>query len=201
MRSLLFRFARRVVRRVSMFPLHLQSLGIDSFIERPYKISHPDCIQVGARTKILSHSWLVPIKNYADQAFEPRLVIGDDVYIGHRCCITCINSVAIGNGCVLSEEVYIADSSHGYNPDAGLIMRQRLQSRGPVVLEEHCFVGYRAVISPGVRLGRHSVVGANAVVTKSVPPFSMVAGTPARLIKRYDPEVKLWVDCAKRISA
>jgi acetyltransferase-like isoleucine patch superfamily enzyme len=72
-------------------------------------------------------------------------------------------------------------------------MSQPLHSKGPIVIGPDCFLGYRAVIMPGVTLGRHCVVGANAVVTRSFPDFSMVVGSPARLIKRYDPQSREWV--------
>lgn len=191
----------RIFKRFAMAPSGLNVLGDDSVIERPWKISNPGCIRIGSRTRISGYSWLEPITAYAGQEFKPRLSIGDDVYLGHRCCITCVDQVVIGNGCVLSEEVYIADSAHGYDPEGGLIMQQRLHSKGPVILEESCFVGYRAVITPGVRLGRHCVVGANSVVTKSFPAYSMVAGAPARLIKSYDPELKTWIESSRGVSA
>ena len=56
----------------------------------------------------------------------------------------------------------------------------------PVVLEDHCFIGVNAVVMPGVTVGRASVVGSGAVVTADVPPLTMVAGNPARIIKRFD---------------
>jgi acetyltransferase-like isoleucine patch superfamily enzyme len=68
------------------------------------------------------------------------------------------------------------------------MMQQRLKSKGPVRIGAGSFLGYRAVVLPGVTLGPHCVVGAQAVVTESFAEGSMVAGNPARLLKRWDGE-------------
>ena len=113
--------------------------------------------------------------------------------MGQYACIVATQTLIIGDGCVLSEYVYITDNGHGLSPHAGLIMKQKLFSKGEVRIGPHCFIGYRACILPGVQLGEHCVVGANSVVTKSFPGYSMVAGIPAKLIKRYSPEANEWM--------
>lgn len=67
-------------------------------------------------------------------------------------------------------------------------LRRLVQSKGPVVIESDAWIGEGACIMPGVRIGRGAVIGANAVVTRDVAPHSIVAGTPARLIKQVDLE-------------
>jgi len=55
----------------------------------------------------------------------------------------------------------------------------------PVVLEDHCFIGVNAVVMPGVTVGKASVVASGSVVVSNVPPFTMVSGNPAKVIKRF----------------
>jgi acetyltransferase-like isoleucine patch superfamily enzyme len=105
----------------------------------------------------------------------------------------CIDTICIDDGCVLSEYVYMTDLFHGFDPTKGLIMSQDLISKGSVKIGESSFIGYRACIMPGVTLGKHCVVGANSVVTKSFPDYSMIAGSPARLIKTFSFEKQDWV--------
>ena len=81
---------------------------------------------------------------------------------------------------------------HQLNPKGGLIMQQNLECKGPVILGASCFLGMRVTVLPNVQLGEFCVVGANSVVNKSFPAYSMIAGVPARLIKRFDPAENKW---------
>lgn len=184
-------------------PWRLRRCGSDSYILRPRLIHGPENIELGDRTIILKHSWLTTISEYAGERFHPRLVFGNDVYVGRYACIVATQTLTIEDGCVLSEYAYITDNGHGLSPKAGLIMKQKLLMKGEVRLGPHCFIGYRACILPGVQLGEHCVVGANSVVTKSFPAYSMVAGIPAKLIKIYSHHMDEWIsveDCVAEHS-
>ena len=89
--------------------------------------------------------------------------------------------------------MYITDHVHGFNPEGGLVREQPLVCKGDVIVGAHSFIGYRVSILSGVHLGKHCVVGANSVVTRSFPDYSMIAGIPARLLKRYSLETHTWV--------
>lgn len=157
-------------------------------------------ISIGERTFIQHHAWLSATTSYAGESYQPEIVIGNDVYIGDFSSIIAINRVTIEDGCVLSNYVYISDSAHGIDPAKGSIMHQKLFSKGGVRIGRSTFIGYRVCVMPGVTLGEHCVVGANAVVTKSFPAYSMLAGVPAQLVKRYSFAEKRWVDCKVPIA-
>lgn len=163
---------------------------------RPRRIQGVRRIRLGSQVLVCEYSWIAAIERFREQRFEPMITIGDQVSIGRFCCITAIDRIEIGDGCMLSEHVYLSDHVHGHNPLAGLLQHQALVSKGPVRLGKSCFLGYRAAILPGVELGDHCVVGANTVVTRSFPAYSMLAGTPARLIRRFDLEQGVWVSTA-----
>jgi acetyltransferase-like isoleucine patch superfamily enzyme len=187
---------RAIVRRIICpAPFGIGHLGKGSVIRRPRKVDGAKFISIGDGTRIGRHSWLSAISSYAGESFLPELVIGDNVYIGRYSCIVAIHRVVIEESCVLSEHVYISDSSHGLDPEKGPIMKQRLVNRGEVRIGKSSFIGYRACILPGVILGQNCVVGANSVVTKSFPAYSMLVGAPARLVKSYCPTRKQWVPC------
>lgn len=185
---------RTACKRIIYFPpFSIGECGKDSYILRPRRIRNAQCIQIGDRTIVNKHSWFEAISEYAKERFTPRIILGNDVYVGRYACIVAVKCVVIEDGCVLSEYVYISDSGHGLDPRGGLIMEQRLFHKGEIRIGAHSFLGYRASIMPGVTLGEHCIVGAHAVVTRSFPAYSMVAGVPARLIKTYSAEKEQWI--------
>ncbi len=172
------------------------SYGKGAFIRRPAKVFGPACISLGEGTVILPHSYLNAVEEYAGVRHTPKISIGSGVYIGGYAYLTAIDEISIGDGCVLSEHVYITDLMHGLSPEGGPIMQQPLESKGPVRIGPRCFLGYRAAIMPGVTLGEGCVVGANAVVTRSFGAFSMLAGAPARVVKIYSRDSRIWQDAS-----
>jgi acetyltransferase-like isoleucine patch superfamily enzyme len=168
--------------------------GDGSYIPKPYVISGGHKIRVGRNVSIGTNFSAMAVTNYANVEYEPSIEIGDDVYIGNYAYLTAIDRICIGDGCVLSEYVYITDEQHGLTPVGSPIMARPLESKGPVILGPKCFVGFRAAILSGVVLGEGCVVGANSTVTKSFPGFSMIAGSPAKLLKIYSHETCKWVD-------
>lgn len=182
----------RALKKLLRQPPHV-TIGADSSVLRPWHIQGARHIHIGNHTRILDHFRVQAISSYGGVLHNPRIVIGDGVYIGRQAYFTAVREIRIGNGCVLSDHVYITDEFHGIDPKAGPIMEQPLESKGPVVIGERCFIGFRACVLPGVVLGENCIVGANSVVTKSFPANSMIAGSPARLIKTFRTELGMWI--------
>jgi acetyltransferase-like isoleucine patch superfamily enzyme len=106
------------------------------------------------------------------------VVIGRNSIVNRDCCLDGRAPLRIGDNASISPYVVILTTQHGVNdPDFGL-------TSAPVVLEDHVWVGTRAMIMPGVRVGRGAVVAAGAVVTRDVEPCTIVGGVPARVIGR-----------------
>ncbi|NDV69041.1 DapH/DapD/GlmU-related protein [Dysgonomonas sp. 25] len=171
------------------------SFGLHSYIDNPMQIDGGEFIRIGDNSSIGRYAWLGTFLSYNRQQFSPSITIGNNVRIGNYACITAIDNIEIGDGCLFSEYIYISDHAHGIDAEKEISPKdQDLYSKGPVKIGKNTFVGYRASILPGVTLGKHCVVGANSVVTKSFPDYSMVAGIPARLIKTYSLEQKKWIN-------
>lgn len=176
--------------RVDISGVHL---GEGSIIKSLRKLHGAQYISIGSHSSVGEQSWLAAFDQYEEIKYTPRLAIGNNVCIGDYACITCIDEIIIGDGCLFSEYVYISDHMHGFVPGAGPLVRQTLTSKGPVVIGNNTFLGYRACVLPGVRLGSHCVVGANSVVTKSASDYSMLAGVPAKVIKEYSHDAQCWI--------
>lgn len=124
--------------------------------------------------------------NYGTQKFSPKINIGKNTHIGEYNHITAINSITIGNGVLTGRWVTITDNAHGkscYDDLCILPHLRDLYSKGPVIIEDNVWIGDKVSIMPNVRIGESSIIAANSVVTKNVPPFSVVAGIPATIIK------------------
>lgn len=110
-----------------------------------------------------------------------------DVMIGNHTRIglhnTIIGPVEIGSHVNLAQGITVTALNHNFDDTEKRIDEQGV-STNPVTIEDDVWVGANAVILPGVTIGNHSVVAAGAVVTKDVPPHSLVAGVPAKVIKK-----------------
>ena len=98
-----------------------------------------------------------------------------------------INKITIGNGVLVGSNCFITDNFHGYSDrkDVDIIVADReITSKGPVVIGDNVWIGRNSCIMPNVTIGKGAIIGANSVVTHDVPPYSVVAGAPARIIKK-----------------
>lgn len=102
-----------------------------------------------------------------------------------------IGPVSIGQQVIVAQHVVISGMNHTYEAIDRPI-RQQLPNAQLVIIEDECWIGANAVITAGVRIGKHAVVAAGSIVTKDVPPYSVVAGNPARLLKQYNADRGLW---------
>ena len=158
-------------------------------------IHDSQCISIGAGTGFGEGLYLTAWENYhcvvdgreAPQQFTPQLTIGEECHFGAFNHITCINRVEIGNRLLTGKWVTITDNSHGDTDKETLQMdpiKRPLFSKGPVVIGNNVWIGDKATILPGVTVGDGAVIAANAVVTKDVPAYTVVAGNPAIIIKK-----------------
>jgi acetyltransferase-like isoleucine patch superfamily enzyme len=117
---------------------------------------------------------------------HPTLLIGDHTGIGHACSFTVGKEISIGRHCKIAEEVWIFDSpGHPADPAARMagspVASDEVKA---VTIEDNVWIGKRAIIMPGVTIGEGSIVAGGAVVMANVPPNTMVAGNPARQLKK-----------------
>lgn len=144
-------------------------------------------ISFGDNVSILHHALFSPLIEFKGEQFPSEITIGNNVSIGAYTRIASKNKVIIQDDVLFSAFVHITDHSHDYREAGVPIMNQGLTSKGPVVVGKGSWLAYGAqIVGGGINIGNYSVVAANAVVTKDVPPYSIVAGVPAKVIMQYD---------------
>lgn len=111
-----------------------------------------------------------------------KLVLGSG-YMNHDCVIDCFDSISIGHHVVISERVVLRDSDNHVINDAGGGLPDKTKVTGPIVIENHVWIGMNVTVLKGVTIGEGAIVAAGSVVNKDVPPHCLVGGVPARVIK------------------
>lgn len=157
-----------------------RSIGKGIKLAPGMKLGNANHISLGNNVSVMSHCVLECTGNSAE------MVLGDNISIGEYSHITCAQKMLIGDGLLTGRYVLITDNAHGENlPNELNIppLARRIYSSGPVTIGRNVWIGDKATILPDVTIGDGAVIAANAVVTKDVPPFSVAAGCPARVIK------------------
>lgn len=126
------------------------------------------------------------------------LKLGRNVQLNDYVHITAAHSVEIGNNVLMASKIYISDCTHGSyignddDSDPSTIPIDRPLSFKAVKIEDNVWLGEFVSVLPGVTIGKGTIVGANSVVSKSLPPYVIAVGSPAKPIKFYNFESKRW---------
>lgn len=115
-----------------------------------------------------------------------RILIGTGAEFNRNVTIGAGHLVVIGDHVLVGQGSYITDVNHVFADPETPVEFQGFSTRGPTVIEDNCWLGANVIVTSGVRIGRCSVVGAGAVVTRSVPPYSIVRGGTSKAFPRRD---------------
>lgn len=173
------------------YKFSFQKFGKLSYIKRPIYIPNKKNIIIGERVSIWNGARIEPVLKYKNQKMNPKIIIEDTVKIQQNFHCTSGVEVLIKKGTLITPNVGIFDIVHPYedikiSPHDQQIMCYRVQ------IGRNCMIGMNSVIMPGVSLGDHTIVGANSVVTKSTEGYCVIAGNPAKIIKKYNFDSKAW---------
>lgn len=144
-------------------------------------------ISIGDYTCIKSHSILGCWAKYGNQQFNPSLTIGNHCNIGEYNHITACNKITIGDGLLTGRYVYIGDNSHGELSIQDSIIppiERKLLSKGDISIGRNVWIGDKVTILAGTHIGNNVIVAANSVVLTEIPDNCVIAGIPAKIVKR-----------------
>lgn len=174
-----------------MVPRLVAEVGRNSRVRGRIERRHPSATVRIGNDSLISGTLVV-------EAAASRIEIGNNVFIGGGALVDCLDQITIGDDVLISYQVIIMDSdNHSLRASEriGDLKRWRNQeydwsrvNRAPVVIRSKAWIGARAIITKGVVVGEGAVVAAGSVVTKDVPPYTIVAGNPARVIRELGPD-------------
>ena len=176
-----------VGKKVRIFyPNNLQ-VGYNTIIEDGAEINclSQQEIKLGNRVTIGKYAIIRPSNIYGGPIGE-GLTMGDNSNIGPYNYIGCSGKITIGNNVMLAPRVSIYAENHVFDHPEILIRDQGVEKK-EVIIEDDCWIAANSILLAGVTIGKGSVVAAGSVVTENVPPYSVVAGVPAKFIKSRKP--------------
>ena len=197
-----FRFGAKPLIRGFLFQLLRGRDHSPQFLGKKCQILYPKLIQIGSGSKFGDYCYVtsltqtginigssVTIGNFAiiQGASSPlnpgeRLVIGNNSYIGPRANIGIGGQIEIGEHCQIGSDFIAVSENHGISKEG--IPTLDFVTRKGISIGNNCWIGHRVTVLDGVSIGDNSIIGAGAVVTKSFPENSVIAGVPAKQIER-----------------
>ena len=166
-----------------------QYVGIGSCVIRPLQIDNPKTILLGNKVTISTGAWLMGNKYKSNVT----LVIKDGAMIGHFCHIIAFEHIEIGKNVLIADKVFISDCTHRYSDTDIAIKDSGVEILKNVVIGEESWLGENVCVC-GANIGKHCVIGANSVVNTDIPDYCVAVGSPARIVKKYNFDTKMWED-------
>ncbi|MBV9573752.1 MAG: acyltransferase, partial [Acidobacteriales bacterium] len=171
------------------YKLFFGAIGQSSKLLAPLRLKNVQHIYVGNNVLINRYAFLLTVA--LPGRMPPRLEIGDGCVIGHMNHISSANEVRIGAKVLTADRVHISDNSHCFADPDKAVLDQEIESRGKVSIGEGSWIGENAsVLSCSV--GKQCVIGANAVVIHDIPDYCVAVGSPARVVRKFDPQSGKW---------
>lgn len=173
---------RRIVNSERMFLGNDICLGPGSFL---IAVTHYPTIS-------MQH----PEREQPRQSFSPRITIGNRVTSTANLQIAAMREITIEDDVMFASNINITDGLHGYENANKPYKYQKMFRIAPVLIRRGCWIGQNAVILPGVTIGEFAIVGANSVVTKSIPDRCIAVGAPAKVVRKWDGTTQRWISVA-----
>jgi acetyltransferase-like isoleucine patch superfamily enzyme len=164
--------------------IHLEIARREAFVRWPVhgnvlEALREDRLQIGAGTLFEPNVWITA-------PGQAQVRIGQGTFLNMGVMIAAERLVEIGAHCMLANGCFVSDASHRYDDRDRPITWQGFESKGATRIGDNCWLGANVVVTSGVTIGERCVIGANSVVTRDVEPYSIVAGAPAKVLRKID---------------
>ncbi len=159
-----------------------RAFGDKTVVQPPLRVWGEARISLGSGVFVGANSWIAAID---DLDAASSIDIGDGTSLAGNCVISAAMRVELGRCVLLARNVFISDHNHAYTDISRPVLDQGVDKVAPVSIGDGAWLGQNVVVTPGVRIGRGAVVGANSIVKHDVPGHSLVVGAPARMVKSF----------------
>lgn len=156
------------------------------------KECHPKFLSIGKNVSIAYGARIQTFESYAGQKHHPKLVIEDNVCIQPYFSALLEDNLFIGHDTIIAQNCSFITNNHGMDAESQLPYGQQQLTTAPITVGAACWIGQNVTILPGVEIGKKCIVAAGSVVTKSIPPYSIAAGIPAKVIKKWNFTTHRW---------
>lgn len=163
------------------------------FAGKPLALLNSTYIKIGKHIKIKDQYRIECYDLFYNQRLDPNFIIHDGVIIGYGFTSFVADRIEIGRETILAGNVTLISENHGMNPEIGTPYHAQPLTHGPITIGEGCWIGQNVSILPNVKIGKKCIIATNSVVNSNIPDFSIAAGIPAKVIKRYDFTNHKWV--------
>jgi acetyltransferase-like isoleucine patch superfamily enzyme len=185
----LFHALLKKILKKYYYSLIFKKYSSDSKIINPLMIEGAENISIGKNVTIQYNTRIAAMPHTGAELCQ--LIIGDGAYIGCFNHIYATKSIIIESNVLIADRVYISDNIHDYSNPLVPVKDQGVIQKKEVVIGSGCWIGENVSII-GASVGKNSVVGANSVVLEDIPDYCVVAGIPARILKKYNFETLRW---------
>lgn len=174
------------VIRLFIYSIYYKAIKFPGYLGCPIFTFGFNKVKFGKYVRILPNS------RFEVHSEDGYIHIHDNVSIGQNFHVTSKGPLNICSGTVINGNVSITNIDHEYSDITKSVSQQPFIVK-ETYISENCYIGFGVVIQAGTRLGIHSVVGANSVVRGHYPDYCVLVGAPAKIIKIYDHEKKIWI--------
>lgn len=186
-----YRFVNRIRFCFNLFysawiSFNFKEIGKGVKFQHPVFLVTPNKINIGDNVSIGRNCILACWENIGQQQFNSKLTIGNNSIIGDNAHITAINCIKIGNGVLTGRYCTITDNMHGsanFEDIEEAPDNRHMSSKGATIIGDNVWIGDKVTILAGISIGNSAIIGANSVVSHDIPPYAVVGGSPARVIK------------------
>ena len=165
--------------------------GRGTILYKPDRIIGKKQIHIGNNVSVMHHMRMEVISDWLGTKYNGAIKIGDRVSIGQNFHVTSASDLVIEEDTTILGNVFITNIDHKYDEAGVHILRQGIDVK-ETHIGANCFIGFGASIQAGTILGRNCIVGTNAVVRGTFEDYSVIAGVPAKVIKKYNAETGKW---------